>query len=180
MKCPFCGENDNGVLDSRETEDGQSVRRRRRCAACSRRFTTYERVEESPLFIVKRDGRRQGFERQRILAGVQRACEKRPVSTATMERIPVDIERMAHELGEREIASVWVGERVMDALRDLDEVAYVRFASVYRSFRDVEEFALELARLRSHDESMPTPVSAPRAADAGPRPSHRDPSEGRA
>lgn len=155
MKCPFCGANDNGVLDSRETEDGRSIRRRRKCASCSRRFTTYERVEESPIFVVKKDGRRQLFDRQRVLAGVQRACEKRPVAASRMEQVSLDIERMALELGEKEIASVWIGERVMDALREIDQVAYVRFASVYRSFRDVEEFARELERLRAAANGAP-------------------------
>lgn len=148
MKCPFCGDSDNGVLDSRETEDGRSIRRRRKCASCDRRFTTYERVEESPLLVVKKGGHRQLFERQRILGGIQRACEKRPVAASRMEQVALEIERMAHELGEKEIASVWIGERVMDALRDIDQVAYVRFASVYRSFRDVDEFARELDKLR--------------------------------
>lgn len=149
MKCPFCSANNNGVLDSRETEDGQTIRRRRKCGTCERRFTTYERVEESPLFIVKRDGRRQLFDRRRILAGLQRACEKRPIASDKIEQISLDVERRAYELGEKELASVWVGEQVMAALRDLDQVAYVRFASVYRSFRDVAEFAEELHRLQA-------------------------------
>lgn len=148
MKCPFCSANNNGVLDSRETEDGQTIRRRRKCGSCERRFTTYERIEESPLFIIKRDGRRQLFDRRRILAGLQRACEKRPVASDKMEQISLEVERKAYELGEKELASVWVGEQVMDALRELDQVAYVRFASVYRSFRDVAEFAEELKRLQ--------------------------------
>ena len=148
MKCPFCSANNNGVLDSRETEDGQTIRRRRKCGSCERRFTTYERIEESPLFIIKRDGRRQLFDRRRILAGLQRACEKRPVASEKIEHISLEVERRAYELGEKELASVWVGEQVMEALRDLDQVAYVRFASVYRSFRDVAEFAEELKRLQ--------------------------------
>ena len=148
MKCPFCNANDNGVVDSRETEDHGAVRRRRKCNACSRRFTTYERVEAAPLFIVKKDGRRQAFDRARVARGIERACEKRPVSTARIEQIVADIERAAHELGEREVAAQWVGEQVMTALRDTDEVAYVRFASVYRSFRDAAEFVRELETLK--------------------------------
>ncbi|MCC7073124.1 MAG: transcriptional repressor NrdR [Deltaproteobacteria bacterium] len=148
MKCPFCSSVDNGVVDSRETEDGHAIRRRRSCTACSRRFTTYERVEEQPLVVVKKDGSRAPFDRQKLLAGVRRACEKRPVPTARVQQLVADIERRAGELGEREIATRWIGEQVMAALRELDEVAYVRFASVYRSFRDVEEFARELEALR--------------------------------
>lgn len=162
MKCPYCGSSDNGVSDSREAEDGLSIRRRRKCTPCGRRFTTYERVEESPLFVVKRDGRRQLFDRRRILAGLERACEKRPVAPSRLEQLCVDIERRAGELGEREVPTLWIGERVMDALRALDEVAYVRFASVYRSFRDVEEFARELVRMRSTE-----PAAGPDAADGG-------------
>ncbi|MBI1948061.1 MAG: transcriptional repressor NrdR [Deltaproteobacteria bacterium] len=148
MKCPFCTSVDNGVVDSRETEDGHAIRRRRSCTACSRRFTTYERVEEQALVVVKKDGSRAPFDRQKLLGGVRRACEKRPVPTARIQQLIADIERRAQELGEREIASRWIGEQVMAALRELDEVAYVRFASVYRSFRDVEEFARELEALR--------------------------------
>jgi transcriptional repressor NrdR len=153
VKCPYCNENDNGVVDSRETEDHGAVRRRRKCNGCTRRFTTYERVEAAPLFIVKKDGRRQMFDRGRVSRGIERACEKRPVSTARVEQIVGDIERAAHELGEREVAAQWVGERVMEALRDTDEVAYVRFASVYRSFRDVEEFVRELETLKQGGEA---------------------------
>lgn len=149
MKCPFCGQNDNGVVDSRLTEEGGAVRRRRHCAGCDRRFTTYERIEEMQLLVVKKDGRRQAFDRAKLLRGLQRACEKRPVSARRVEQAVHDIERAAHELGERELAAPWIGERVMDVLRGLDEVAYVRFASVYRSFRDVDEFARELELLRA-------------------------------
>lgn len=159
MKCPFCGATKSGVLDSRDTDDGRSIRRRRKCASCGRRFTTYERVEEVALFVVKRDGRRQMFDRARILRGIQRACQKRPVPAARMEQAVQKIERRAHELGEREIASVWIGEQVMEALRDLDEVAYVRFASVYRSFRDAEDFAHEIERLRAALSARSSPRS---------------------
>lgn len=148
MKCPFCGSVDNGVVDSRETEDGHAIRRRRSCTACSRRFTTYERVEEQPLTVVKKDGSRAQFDRTKLIGGMKRACEKRPVPIAKIDKLAADIERRAQELNEREISSRWFGEQVMSSLRELDEVAYVRFASVYRSFRDVDEFARELEALR--------------------------------
>jgi transcriptional repressor NrdR len=148
MKCPFCTSTDNGVVDSRETEDGRAIRRRRNCTACARRFTTYERIEEQPLTVVKKDGSRTPFDRDKLVAGMRRACEKRPVPIARIDKVAVDIERKAQELNEREISSRWFGEQVMGALRELDEVAYVRFASVYRSFRDVDEFARELEALR--------------------------------
>ncbi|HEY4223826.1 MAG TPA: transcriptional regulator NrdR [Myxococcota bacterium] len=135
-------------MDSRETEDGRAIRRRRNCTACARRFTTYERIEEQPLTVVKKDGSRTPFDRDKLVAGMRRACEKRPVPIARIDKVAVDIERKAQELNEREISSRWFGEQVMGALRELDEVAYVRFASVYRSFRDVDEFARELEALR--------------------------------
>ncbi len=161
MKCPFCASVDNGVVDSRETEEGHAIRRRRSCTACTRRFTTYERVEEQPLVVVKKDGSRAPFDRQKLLGGLRRACEKRPVPTARIQQVVADIERRGQELGEREISSRWIGEQVMTALRELDEVAYVRFASVYRSFRDVEEFARELETLRG------ARVEPPRGDGAG-------------
>jgi len=148
MRCPFCSSSENGVVDSRDTEDGRAIRRRRHCNACDRRFTTYERSEELQLLVVKKDNTRQGFDRDRVIRGMRRACEKRPVSAASIEQAARRIEAAAHDLGEREIAAHWVGEQVMKALRELDQVAYVRFASVYRSFRDVEEFARELEQLR--------------------------------
>jgi transcriptional repressor NrdR len=148
MKCPFCASSDNGVVDSRETDDGRAIRRRRNCTACARRFTTYERLEEQPLTVVKKDGTRVAFDRQKIAAGMSRACEKRPVPTAVIDRLAIEIEKRALELGERELSSRWFGEQVMSCLRDVDEVAYVRFASVYRSFKDVEEFAKELEALK--------------------------------
>ncbi len=163
MKCPFCSSVDNGVVDSRETEDGRAIRRRRSCTACSRRFTTYERVEEQPLVVVKKDGSRAPFDRQKLLAGVRRACEKRPVPTVRVQQLVADIERRAAELGEREIATRWIGEQVMAALRELDQVAYVRFASVYRSFRDVEEFARELEALRGARVEAARPDGPPEA-----------------
>jgi transcriptional repressor NrdR len=155
MKCPFCASADNGVVDSRETEDGRAIRRRRACTACQRRFTTYERIEEQVLTVVKKDGTRTPFDRLKLAAGMRRACEKRPVPAARIDRVAADIERRAQELGEREISSRWFGEQVMHALRELDEVAYVRFASVYRSFRDVDEFARELEVLREKKPAAP-------------------------
>ncbi len=148
MKCPFCAAPDNSVVDSRETDDGRAIRRRRHCAACARRFTTYERLEEQPLIVIKKDGSRVAFDRARLKAGLMRACEKRPVSLDTIDGIVSDIEKRATELGERELSSRWFGEEVMSALKDVDEVAYVRFASVYRSFKDADEFARELEALR--------------------------------
>jgi transcriptional repressor NrdR len=148
VKCPYCGDSKNGVVDSRDADDQHAVRRRRVCYACDRRFTTYERIEEMPILIVKKDGRRQTFSRQKLIAGLRRACEKRPIPAGMVDAAGTQIERSALDLGEREIAAQWVGEQAMAALRKLDEVAYVRYASVYRSFRDVEEFARELELLR--------------------------------
>jgi transcriptional repressor NrdR len=148
VKCPFCASTENGVVDSRETDDGRAIRRRRHCAGCARRFTTYERHEEQPLVVIKKDGRRVVFDRARLKAGIVRACEKRQVSSSTIDTIVADIEKRAIELGERELSSRWFGEAVMDALKGTDEVAYVRFASVYRSFTDAAEFARELEALK--------------------------------
>ena len=148
MKCPFCGSNDNGVVDSRETDDGRAIRRRRNCAGCARRFTTYERLEEMPLSVVKKDGSRVPFDRQKLVSGMTRACEKRPVPAAVIDRLAIEIEKRALELCERELSSRWFGEQVMSAIKDVDEVTYVRFASVYRSFKDVDEFARELEALK--------------------------------
>jgi transcriptional repressor NrdR len=148
VKCPFCNSSDNGVVDSRETDDGRAIRRRRHCAGCARRFTTYERVEEQPLVVIKKDGSRVAFDRPRLKAGILRACEKRPVSSDTIDGIVADIEKRALEVGERELSSRWFGEAVMEALKATDEVAYVRFASVYRSFKDAAEFARELEALK--------------------------------
>lgn len=144
MKCPFCGFGDTRVIDSRLGKEGNNIRRRRECIKCERRFTTFERVEEMLPLIVKKDGRRQPFDRKKIIAGIQRACEKRPVSIATIEKIVDNLERQLQESGEREIESKIIGQAVMDALHDLDQVAYVRFASVYRQFKDINEFMAEL------------------------------------
>ena len=150
MRCPFCDNNDNGVVDSRMTEDNRTIRRRRKCAVCTGRFTTYERIEEMPLYVVKKDMRRQLFDRHKIIKGMTKACEKRPVATNRIESAAAGIEKKAYELGEKEIAAQWVGEQIMTVLRDIDQVAYVRFASVYRSFRDVDEFVQELERLKKN------------------------------
>jgi transcriptional repressor NrdR len=144
MKCPFCNFADTKVIDSRLGKEGNNIRRRRECIQCERRFTTYERVEEILPLVVKKDGRRQPFERLKVIAGIQRACEKRPVSIATIEKIVDQIERQLQESGEREVDSSRIGKAVMDALHDIDEVAYVRFASVYRQFKDLNEFMAEL------------------------------------
>ncbi len=144
MKCPFCGFADNRVIDSRLGKEGNSIRRRRECLQCERRFTTYERVEEILPLVVKKDGRRQPFNRLKVIAGMQRACEKRPVSIATIEQLVDQLERQLQESGDREVDSSLIGKAVMDALHELDEVAYVRFASVYRQFKDINEFMAEL------------------------------------
>lgn len=147
MKCPFCGHNEEKVIDSREAPDGLSIRRRRECDACHRRYTTYERLEEHPLLVVKRDGRREPFERKKAMAGVIKACEKRPIPAERMEALVDEVEREVATEFEREVPSVEIGERLMRRLHDLDEVAYVRFASVYRSFKDINQFMRELKDL---------------------------------
>lgn len=144
MKCPFCTCIDTRVVDSRLAKEGNSIRRRRECAECNRRFTTYERVEDILPLVIKKDGRREPFDRHKIIAGMQRACEKRPVSIATIEKIVDQMELQFQESPEREIPASRVGEAVMQALHGLDEVAYVRFASVYRQFKDINEFMQEL------------------------------------
>jgi transcriptional repressor NrdR len=147
MKCPFCPSQDNKVIDSRLSNQGAVIRRRRECIGCERRFTTYERVEEILPMVVKKDGRREAFDRQKIIAGLELACRKRPVSSEQIEAIVDGIERRLQEMGEKEIPTTFVGEAVMRELSRLDEVAYVRFASVYRSFKDVGEFMSELKEL---------------------------------
>ena len=149
MKCPFCGKADNKVIDSRLSKEGAVIRRRRECLECSRRFTTYERVEELTPMVVKKDGRREQFDRAKIVAGLKRACEKRPVSAEAVEEVADAVERTLSEQAEKEVESRAIGDLVMARLRTLDEVAYVRFASVYRSFRDVDEFMAELTSLMS-------------------------------
>lgn len=144
MKCPFCNYEDTRVVDSRLGKEGNNIRRRRECVECERRFTTYERVEETLPLVVKKDGRREMFDRHKIIAGMQRACEKRPVSIATIEKVVDQLEQSLQESGEKEIPASRVGEAIMEALQSIDEVAYVRFASVYRQFRDINEFMAEL------------------------------------
>jgi transcriptional repressor NrdR len=147
MKCPFCGHLEDRVIDSRAGGSGEVIRRRRECAACDRRFTTYERVEDILPTVVKKDGRREPFDRQKLVRGLRIACNKRPVSTDQIDSIADSIEREAQESERREISSTELGEKVVRHLRDLDEVAYVRFASVYRSFRDIDQFMAELGKL---------------------------------
>lgn len=147
MRCPFCQDPENKVIDSRESHEGSVIRRRRECLQCKRRFTTYERVEELTPLIVKKDGRREAFDREKILAGLKKACEKRPVSVDQLEGVITEIEQRLQENGDKEVQSSTVGEEVMRRLQRLDEVAYVRFASVYRSFRDIAEFMSELKEL---------------------------------
>jgi transcriptional repressor NrdR len=148
MKCPFCASVENKVIDSRISKDGFAIRRRRECNSCGKRFTTYESVEEVLPMVVKKDGRRELFDRGKILAGIKKACEKRPVSMDDIEAVVDRIERACQEVQAREIPSAFIGERVMSELHSLDEVAYVRFASVYRQFRDVNEFLEELEDLK--------------------------------
>ena len=147
MRCPFCRGRGNRVLDSRLSGDGATIRRRRACSSCKRRFTTYERVEESAPMVVKKDSRREPFDRAKIVAGLKKACEKRPVSMETIEQIADRIEASAAEQGGREIQSSVIGGAVMNELHEVDQVAYVRFASVYRSFKDIDEFMRELEDL---------------------------------
>lgn len=149
MKCPFCGELEDKVIDSRQSQEGSTIRRRRECVACQKRFTTYERVEEMLPLVLKKDGTRQPFDRQKVLAGLQRACVKRPVTGEMLEEIVSDLERVLQESGEKEVPSTSIGEAILERLRPLDDVAYVRFASVYRDFHDVSEFLQELSRLQA-------------------------------
>ena len=147
MKCPFCGHLEDKVIDSRSAGTGEVIRRRRECESCTRRFTTYERVEDVLPTVVKKDGRREPFDRQKLVRGLRTACSKRPVSIERVEAIADAIEREVQEHEKREVTASELGERVMGHLREVDEVAYVRFASVYRSFRDVDEFLVELGKI---------------------------------
>ncbi|MBC7837033.1 MAG: transcriptional repressor NrdR [Nitrospiraceae bacterium] len=147
MKCPFCDELEDKVVDSRMAKEGEMIRRRRECLGCKRRYTTYERVEEILPMVVKKDGRRESFDRTKILVGLKKACEKRPISTATIEDVTDHIEKRIQEMGETEIESRIVGEELMKELHQLDQVAYVRFASVYREFKDIDQFMDELKTL---------------------------------
>lgn len=147
MKCPYCGYVESKVVDSRPADDGASIRRRRECLSCAKRFTTYETVESLPMVVVKKDGSRQSFERSKVLGGMIRACEKRPVPLAELERIAEEVEQELQNGLDREITTEHIGELVMEKLRNLDQVAYVRFASVYRQFKDIDTFMAELSKL---------------------------------
>jgi transcriptional repressor NrdR len=150
MLCPFCGHREDKVIDSRESKEGDSVRRRRECLGCERRFTTYERCDEVPYMVIKKDGRREKFDRQKVLNGLVRACEKRPVSMGKLAELVDEVESVLLENAEREIPTTLIGEQLMERLRGMDKIAYVRFASVYRDFQDVEEFLSELKNVMLH------------------------------
>ena len=178
MRCPFCKENNDRVIDSRESTDAFVIRRRRECLSCHRRVTTYERIEEAPLRVVKKDGSRIPFERRKILIGLMKACEKRPVSSEVLEEITQKIEDAVAERYDREVPSKVLGSLVMRELRKVDQVAYVRFASVYREFADVEEFeqvAGELRRSRPRGGKAPSPSAPPGSPPTPPKPSDGDP-----
>ncbi|MCB9833262.1 MAG: transcriptional repressor NrdR [Planctomycetes bacterium] len=151
MRCPYCKSQKDRVIDSRGAADGTAIRRRRECLSCSRRYTTYEKVEEAPFRVIKKDGTRVPFDRDRILAGMMKACEKRPVSAEDLDRVVDHVEAEINRLFDKEVASKFIGNLVMDALRELDQVAYVRFASVYREFKDVKEFLAELESVLGQD-----------------------------
>ena len=147
MKCPYCEHLDSKVIDSRPTDEGQAIRRRRECIECGKRFTTYERIEEIPKIVVKRDGNREVYNRNKLFNGILKSCEKRPISISTIEKIVDEIEKTLYNSMEKEITSVEIGEMVMNKLKDIDEVAYVRFASVYRRFKDSNSFMKELKKI---------------------------------
>ena len=160
MKCPFCGHAEDKVVDSRESKEGESIRRRRECLKCEKRFTTYERIDEIPYMVVKKDGRREKFDRQKVLNGLLRACEKRPVPIGKLEQIVNEAEAFIIESPERERKTSEVGELIMNRLRRYDKVAYVRFASVYLDFKDVQEFMTELKDLLKTKEAEPQAKTA--------------------
>jgi transcriptional repressor NrdR len=147
MKCPFCNNLEDKVVDSRESKEGDTIRRRRECLACERRYTTYERIDEVPYMVVKKDGRREKFDRQKVLAGLMKACEKRPVGMGKLAELVNQVESKVSDSADREISTIEIGEYLMENLRDLDKIAYVRFASVYRDFQDEEAFFNELKAL---------------------------------
>ncbi len=149
MKCPYCGYEESKVIDSRPTDEGERIRRRRECLKCAKRFTTYEMIENLPIVVIKKDGSRETFDRQKLLTGMLRACEKRPVSIETLDRAIGDIEAVIQNSLDREVSSDKIGELVMEKLKGIDEVAYVRFASVYRQFKDINTFMNELNKLLS-------------------------------
>jgi transcriptional repressor NrdR len=147
MKCIYCGYADSKVIDSRPTEDGASIRRRRECIKCQKRFTTYEKVEHTPILVIKKDGRREEFDSEKIVAGLRKACEKRPVSAIALDKLAEDIEKEIQNSLVKEVTSQQIGEMIMSRLKNIDEVAYVRFASVYRQFKDINTFMEELNKL---------------------------------
>ncbi|MGD0135886.1 MAG: transcriptional regulator NrdR [Bryobacteraceae bacterium] len=153
MNCPFCGHKEDKVIDSRESKEGDVVRRRRQCLGCERRFTTYERSDEIPYMVVKKDGRREKFDRQKVLSGLLKACEKRPVAMAKLAEVVDAVEAGLADNPDREISTTQIGEMLMEHLKNLDKIAYVRFASVYRDFQDVEAFLNELKNLVLHKRS---------------------------
>jgi transcriptional repressor NrdR len=152
MKCPFCGHADSKVIDSRPTDEGERIRRRRECLSCEKRFTTYEVVETTPLMVIKRDGSREAFDRAKLLSGMLKSCEKRPVSLSTLENAVGEIESTLQNSLEREVPSTEIGEYAMDKLKGIDQVAYVRFASVYRQFKDINSFLSELKTILQTEE----------------------------
>ena len=147
MRCLFCGHLESKVIDSRSTEEGTTIRRRRECLECGKRFTTYEKIETIPMIVIKKDGLRETWDRDKVLNGSLRACEKRPVTLADIEKLIDDIEAKLYNMLEREVTSERIGEMVMERLKDLDDIAYVRFASVYRQFKDINSFMDELAKI---------------------------------
>jgi transcriptional repressor NrdR len=164
MKCPFCGFENDKVVDSRESKEGESIRRRRECMKCEKRFTTYERIDEIPYMVVKKDGRREKFERQKVLSGLLRACEKRPISMGKMEQIVNEVEQYVIDSPERERTASELGEQIMSRLKQIDKVAYIRFASVYRDFKDVGEFHSELEQLLNVKEDKARPAKSKTSA----------------
>jgi len=160
MKCPFCGFENDKVVDSRESKEGESIRRRRECTKCHKRFTTYERIDEIPYMVVKKDGRREKFERHKVLSGLLHACEKRPISMGRMEQIVNDVEQFVVDSAERERSTSQIGELIMEQLKQIDKVAYIRFASVYRDFKDVDEFRSALEHLLAAKEEKTKPAKA--------------------
>lgn len=152
MKCPFCDYYETRVVDSRPTDEGQAIRRRRECIRCSKRFTTYEKIEGIPLIIIKKDGNREPYDRNKVLNGILKACEKRPVPLSTIEETVDEIERALYNSMEKEVTSKYIGEIIMNKLKNMDEVAYVRFASVYRQFKDINTFMEELKKLLNEEE----------------------------
>lgn len=154
MRCPYCENIDTKVVDSRPTDEGRTIRRRRLCEACGKRFTTYEKLEENIIMVIKKNGQRESFDRNKILNGIVKACEKRPVSMATMEGIVDNIERGLNNMMEKEVESTFIGELIMDELKKVDDVAYVRFASVYREFKDADTFIKELEKLLKKDAGV--------------------------